>query len=59
MPNYCCMLGFMRFWKISRNRLAGGESPLGGSSVYAGFVVLEREPPGGALPAARRRLGLH
>jgi len=53
------MLGFMRFWKISRNRLAGGESPLGGSSVYAGFVVLEREPPGGALPAARRRLGLH
>jgi len=52
------MLEFMRFWKISRNRLAGDESLPGGSSVYAGFAVLRREPPGGTLPAARRCMRL-
>jgi len=31
------MLEFLRFWKFSRNCLAGDESPPGGSSVYASF----------------------
>jgi len=35
------MLEFLCFWKISRNRLAGDESPPGGLSVYVSFGVLE------------------
>jgi len=52
------MLEFLRFWKFSRNRLAGDEPPPGDSSVLHYFGVMEREPPSGTLPAARRRLGL-
>ena len=52
------MLEFLRFYKFSRNRLAGDEPPPGDSSIMHYFGVLEREPPGGTLPAARRRLGL-
>jgi len=29
------MLEFLCFWKFSRNRLVGDESPPGGSSVYS------------------------
>jgi len=35
------MLEFLRFWKFSRNRLAGDESPPGGSFVYASFGILK------------------
>jgi len=52
-------LEFLRFWKFSRNRLAGDESPPGGSSVYSSLGVLGGELPGGTFPAARRRLELH
>jgi len=36
----------------------GGSSPPGDSSVLHYFGVLERGPPSGTLPAAKRRLGL-
>jgi len=44
----------LRFWKFSRNRLAGDESPPGDTSFLTGFVVLGKGPPGGTFPAARR-----
>jgi len=47
---------FCHFWKFSRNRLAGDESPSGDTSVLIGFGVLGKEPPGGTFPVARRRI---
>jgi len=51
-------LGILRFWEIPRNHLTGDEPPPGAHLFYTILGVLEREPPGGTLPAARRRLGL-
>jgi len=66
MPICCCIHEFLRFWKISRNCLAGDEPPLGDSSILRGFWAARRrvgfltvsgfwdEGPGGVDPAARR-----
>jgi len=43
-----------RFWKFSRNRLAGKELSPSDSSVLCDFWVPKEEPPGGMSLAARR-----
>jgi len=51
----CCIFReILRFWKFSKNRLTGDESPPGDTFVLTGFVVLGKGPLGGTLPAARR-----
>jgi len=48
---------FLRFWKISRNRLAGDEPQLGDSSVLSWFWGFGRGTAWRHTPAARRCVG--
>ena len=57
MSIYCCIHKFLRFWKLSRNRLAGDEPPPSDSSILSWFWGSGKELPGGTLSAIRRRVG--
>jgi len=52
------MLEFLRVWKFSKNRLAGDESPLGGSSVYESFWGSGRGTAWRHIPGRQATLGV-
>jgi len=52
------MLEFLRFWKLSRNRLAGNESPPDSSSVYASFGGSGRGTAWRHIPDRQATLGV-
>jgi len=52
------MFEFLRFWKFSRNRLAGDESPPGGSSIYASFGGSGRGTAWRHIPGRQATLGV-
>jgi len=58
MSIYCCVLEFLRFWKFSRNRLAGDESPPGDSSVYVSFGDSRRGTAWRHIPGRQATLGV-